>query len=344
MNNPHINSAKSASALNNPARRATTSRTPAAPAADSAEHSPNADLTAEAVASDLELDHLTIVVTGATSGIGRETARVLAGAGARVVLAGRDRNRLQTEREHILRGAPNAEIRTVSLDLTSLASVARAARQLNSTLERIDVLINNAGVMFTPFERTEDGFELQIGTNHLGHFLFTSLLEPLLLRSTSARVLNLSSGGHRLGDVDLSDLLWERRDYDKFDAYGASKTANILFTVELEERLGSKDVHSYAIHPGTVLTDLSRFMDKTDIAEMKARAAQVRSGAATPIRYVGVEHGAATSVWAATTTTLKDRGGLYLASCGISDDVEDYAVDAERANALWELSHRLVTR
>lgn len=298
------------------------------------------------VIAGLDLTGCTGVVTGATSGLGYETARALASASARVVVVGRDRWRTDSVLASLRAAVPGAVLFPLEMDLASLASVRAGAQRLLSALDRVDVLVNNAGVMFAPEGRTEDGFELQIGINHLGHFLFTRLLEPLLLSGAPARVVTLSSGGHRLGDVDLDDLLWQRRSYDKFAAYGASKTANILFTVELERRLRDRDVHAFAVHPGVVRTALRRFMDDADIAEMQRRSAAL----ATPerpspkLRRVDVDEGAATTVWAATSPELDGRGGLYLAECSISADAAPHAVDPVRADRLWELSERLVSR
>ncbi len=310
--------------------------------------------TDEAIAG-IDMNGKTVVVTGATAGLGLETARALAAAGARVVLAGRGETRRSVAVNAIAAAVPGADLETVELDLASLASVRAAAAELRDRLERIDVLINNAGVMFTPLTRTADGFEMQFGTNHLGHFAWTNLLEPLLLAGAPARVVNLSSAGHRIADIDLEDPNWESRPYNKFDAYGAAKTANILFTVELDRSLRDRGVRSFAVHPGNVQTDLVRHMDRADLKEMAAMAGRAGksdksdasgtsdSAPSTPPRlpFVQVDRGAATSVWAATSPTLADVGGLYLADCAISDQREDYSVDPARALRLWELSEQL---
>ena len=160
--------------------------------------------------------------------------------------------------------------------------------------------------MYTPFEHTAEGFEMQFGTNHVGHFLLTCLLVPQLLADPPSRVVNLSSGGHMGSDIVWDDVNFERRDYDKFAAYGQSKTANILFSVELDRRLGDRGVHAYAVHPGMIATELGRHMTKDDFTQMAERAKRAPSGGLPPRKTV--EQGAATSVWAATAPELDDRG------------------------------------
>ena len=177
------------------------------------------------------------MITGASSGLGRESARALAAAGAQVILAARNTDALAETARWIQAEVPDARTSTVHLDLTSLASVRTAATEIRETTSAIHILMNNAGVMFTPFGRTRDGFEIQIGTNHFGHFELTRLLSPQLAAAQGARLVILSSGGHALGDVDFDDPNWERREYDKFVAYGASKTANILHAKEADRRL-----------------------------------------------------------------------------------------------------------
>jgi NAD(P)-dependent dehydrogenase (short-subunit alcohol dehydrogenase family) len=195
--------------------------------------------------------------------------------------------------------------------------------------------------MATPLGRTADGFELQLGTNHLGHFVLTNLLESALLASApSGRVVNLSSAGHKASDIIWDDPNFEHTPYDPWIAYGQSKTANILFTVELERRLGDCGVHAYAVHPGMVATELGRYMTPETVAALRARAAQSPSGR-LPARRT-VETGAATTVWAATAPELAGAGGSYLADCARSDDVAPWALDRDAARRLWELSERLV--
>jgi NAD(P)-dependent dehydrogenase (short-subunit alcohol dehydrogenase family) len=201
----------------------------------------------------------TAVVTGANSGIGFEAARVLAERGAAVVLACRDLDRAAAAAARIAATAPQAQVSTLRLDLASLASVRTAAGQLRAAHPRLDLLINNAGLMMPPYGRTEDGFELQLGTNHLGHFALTGLVLDLLLPVPGSRVVTVSSGGHRRGDMDFADLQSERG-YHRVAAYGRSKLANLMFTYELQRRLAAAGAQTIAVaaHPGGARTDLMR--------------------------------------------------------------------------------------
>lgn len=200
------------------------------------------------------------VVTGANSGIGFEAASVLAARGAHVVLAVRNPEKGGEARERILAASPNAEVTVRELDLTSLDSVRAAAAALKTGFPRVDLLINNAGVMWTPKEVTRDGFELQFGTNHLGHFAFTGLLLDQLLTVPGSRVVTVASLAHRMmADIHFDDLQWEHR-YSRIGAYGQSKLANLLFTYELQRRLAadSEPTIAVAAHPGGSYTELAR--------------------------------------------------------------------------------------
>jgi NAD(P)-dependent dehydrogenase (short-subunit alcohol dehydrogenase family) len=198
----------------------------------------------------------TALITGSSSGIGLEAAKVLTLRGANVVLACRNRSKAEAAAQQI-RGA----VEFVDLDLASLASVREAAEDVSSRYDHLDLLINNAGVMIPPYQRTADGFELQFGTNHLGHFAFTGLVLPLLLPVTGSRVVTVSSNGHRMGNptIRFDDLNWERG-YRRVAAYGMSKLANLLFTYELQRRLAAAGTPTIAAaaHPGGARTELSR--------------------------------------------------------------------------------------
>lgn len=297
--------------------------------------------TALQIADGVDLTGKTCVITGASAGLGKESARALASTGARVVLAARNSEALTEAEQWVHAEVPDARTATVELDLTSLASVRTAAANIADTAPVIDVLMNNAGVMFTPFSRTTDGFEIQFGTNHLGHFELTNLLTPHL--SEEARIVILSSDGHRLSDVDLEDANWEQRDYDKFAAYGASKTANVLHMVELDRRLRDRGVRAYAVHPGVVATSLARHMRRDDFARLNnfTPAEPLTQRVDVLHDFTTAEHGAATQVWAAISPELTDVGSVYLADCEVRDDVAPYALDESHALELWELSERL---
>ena len=298
------------------------------------------ETTTDEVLDGVDLRDRIAVVTGASTGLGLETARALASAGAQVVLAGRDAARIEAAANTILEREPNAMLEQGALDLTSLDSVRAFAEWYGSSHDRLHLLINNAGVMYTPFEHTAEGFEMQFGTNHVGHFLLTCLLVPMLLADPPSRVVNLSSGGHMGSDIVWDDVNFERRDYDKFASYGQSKTANILFSVELDRRLGSRGVHAYAVHPGMISTELGRYMTKDDFQALMDRAKNSSSGGMPP--YKTVEQGAATSVWAATAPELDEQGGTYLADAEVTDQHAPWARDPESAKRLWALSEQMV--
>ena len=296
--------------------------------------------TAVEIVDGVDLTGRTCVITGASAGLGRESARALAGAGARVILAARNTQALEETQQWIASEVPGAHTTKVALDLTSLAAVRAAAAHIADLASKIDVLMNNAGVMFTPFSRTADGFEIQLGTNHLGHFELTRLLRPQL---HGARVVILSSDGHHMSDIDLDDPNWERREYDKFRAYGASKTANVLHMVELNRRYADDGIHAVAVHPGVVATSLARYMTRDDFGALRSMASDdpdpkrgtVLDDIATP------EQGAATQVWAAVTPELDGAGSVYLADCAVRTEVKSYVMDAERAARLWDISESL---
>jgi NAD(P)-dependent dehydrogenase (short-subunit alcohol dehydrogenase family) len=300
------------------------------------------------VVEAINLSGKVCVITGASSGLGRESARAMAAAGAHVVLAARNHEALAETCRWIDAEVPGAHTSTVHLDLTSLASVRAAATAIQDITPVIHVLMNNAGVMFTPFGRTEDGFEMQIGTNHFGHFELTLLLVPQLAVADGARLVILSSGGHVMGDVDLDDPNWEHREYDKFVAYGAAKTANILHAIEADRRLRGQGIRAYAVHPGTVATSLARYMSRSDFSHLRKRAAASTSSRGEPtngyLDFTTPEYGAATQVWAAVSPELAGRGALYLEDCHVSETVAPYAQDAEHARALWTLSEKLCAK
>ena len=285
------------------------------------------------------------VVTGASSGLGVETARVLSAAGAEVLLVARDQTTLQAVAEDLRLQKPGARLHTQCMDLADLDSVRAAAGEILQRHPRIHLLINNAGVMACPLARTAQGFEMQFGTNHMGHFLFTCLLAPALLAAAPGRVVNLSSGGHKFANFNFEDPAYFDRDYDKWQAYGESKTANILFTVALDKRLRQRGVRAFAVHPGVILTNLGRHLQQEDFELLKARTPPGEE-----LVFKTVEQGAATTVWAATATELEGKGGIYLENCqiaqpavhGSSSGVESYALDAVAAERLWSLSEELV--
>ncbi|MEH6587292.1 MAG: SDR family NAD(P)-dependent oxidoreductase [Halioglobus sp.] len=300
--------------------------------------------TTEQVIQGIDLSGKQAVVTGASSGLGVETARTLASAGAAVMMVARDAAKLEVAVAQVREAVPGAQLGTALLDLADLDSVRAGAADILAKCPTIQLLINNAGVMACPLQRTVQGFEMQFGTNHLGHFLMTCLLAPALVAGAPARVINLSSAGHRFSPLDVSDPNYLQRDYDKWQAYGQSKTANALFAVGLDNRLQDKEVRSFAVHPGMIMTELSRHMDQSDM-EAILNGRDIES-----IGFKTVPQGSATSIWAATSADLDGRGGIYLEDCHIAQPatpdgeggIEAYAVDADVANKLWQLSQEMV--
>ncbi|MCV7031261.1 SDR family NAD(P)-dependent oxidoreductase [Mycobacterium sherrisii] len=301
--------------------------------------------TALQVVEGIDLSGKTCVITGASSGLGREAARALATAGAHVILAARNQEALSDAAQWVRGEVPDARASTVELDLTALSSVRAAAAAIREITPTVHVLMNNAGVMFTPFGRTRDGFELQIGTNHFGHFELTRLLVPQLAAAEGARLVILSSAGHVMGDVNFDDPNWEHRNYDKFEAYGAAKTANILHAIEADRRLCELGIRAYAVHPGAVATSLARYMSREDFSDLRklvvnnsalrGETSNGRLDFATP------EEGAATQVWAAVSPELTGRGALYLQDCSVGETGAAYARDEQRAAEWWALSEKL---
>ncbi len=319
-----------------------------------------AQSTTDEVLDGVDLSGRTAVVTGASGGLGLETARALAAHGASVVLVARDEQKLQAAVRSLREELPDATFDTALADLADLDSVRAAAVSLAARYPAIDLLIDNAGVMACPLGRTADGFEMQFGTNHLGHFLLTTLLhDPLAAaaeRHGSARVVVLSSAGHRLGGIRWDDPNYDREDeYFNWDAYGQAKTANALFALELDRRWSPEGVHAFSVHPGMIITDLGRHMQAEDF-EFMASVRRTGPGAGGDGRSSGpsfksVEQGAATSVWAATAPELDDHGGAYLEDCHVGQAVDDpdathgvreWARDPDAAARLWELSEQLV--
>ncbi len=200
------------------------------------------------------------IVTGSSSGIGFEAARVIAGKGATVIIAVRNLDKGKAAAEKIDSEFKDADLHIIELDLASLDSVKTFAETFRNEYSQLDLLINNAGVMVPPYSKTKDGFELQFGTNHLGHFALTERLVDLSISTKNARIVNVSSGAHKYGKIDFDDLNWEKRQYSAWKAYGTSKIANLYFTYELDRKLKEKGLHviTTAAHPGWTATELQR--------------------------------------------------------------------------------------
>ena len=305
--------------------------------------------TAEQVAAGRRLDGRNVLVTGGTSGLGAETARVLASIGARVTVTGRDRSRGETVAA-ALSHPDGPPARFARLDLGSLSSVREFAARYCASGMPLHILVNNAGVMATPLSYTADGFESQFGTNHLGHFALTAGLFSALRAAEGARVVVLSSRAHRRGDVMLDDPNYRRRPYDPWEAYGQSKTANALFAVGVTRRHASDGVTANALMPGAISTGLQGHLSDSDLRVLGWTGSDGKL--APPASWKTVQRGAATSVWAALAPELDGAGGLYLEDCAIgrpwltdgdppSGHYLPYALDPGRAELLWDLSAKL---
>ncbi len=303
---------------------------------------------ADDVLDGIDLTGKTAIVTGASAGLGFETTRALASHGAHVVMAVREMKKGKSALEELKRLAPPGNFELCKLDLSSLESVRAFADEFLSRHQRLNILICNAGVMGTGFSITQDGFERQFGTNHLGHFVLTNRLAPALVAGAPARVIMLSAFLHALSDVNLEDPNFETTPYRRFESYGQSKTANILFAVEFDRRFQDRGVRAFALHPGVILTDLSRYFSADNLQEMLAEVAKVPGGA--KMKPKTLPQGTATSVWAATSPALNGKGGLYLEDCQIAETtdpdqaygVRAYALDPESARKLWTLSEKMV--
>jgi NAD(P)-dependent dehydrogenase (short-subunit alcohol dehydrogenase family) len=276
----------------------------------------------------------TAVVTGANTGIGYEAAKVLAERGATVVLAVRDVTKGQAAADRILAASPQVQVRVQRLDLTSLASVREAADALATTYPTIDLLINNAGVMWTPRRLTADGFELQLGTNHLGHFAFTGLLLEKLLTTPGSRVVVISSQAHRSGRIHFDDLHLEHG-YSPHRGYAQSKLANLMFMYELQRRLAAGKAATIAVaaHPGLASTELVRY---------SSSPVQLLNQVFSPLFNQSAAMGALPTLRAATDPAV--RGGEYYGPSGIGE-ARGYPklVDSNRASHDVSLQRRLWT-
>ena len=311
--------------------------------------------TTDEVLAGIDLTGKRVVVTGTSAGLGVETARALVAHGAHVIGTARDLAKAEAAtapvREAAAQGAGSFEL--LEMDLASFASVRDATNAISAAGHPVDLIIANAGVMATPFGLTQDGFEMQLGTNHLGHFLFINRLDPLI--PDGGRVVVLGSSGHRYGPPDLDDPNFETRPYDPALAYGRSKSANILFAVEFDRRHRNRGVRAAAVHPGGIQTELARHFPDGALEKMAEQmSATLVAQGKGPFEWKTIAQGAATSLWAATAPG-DEIGGRYCENCHVgqiiaddqpltaaSEGVRAYAIDPERAWALWAKSEDLV--
>jgi NAD(P)-dependent dehydrogenase (short-subunit alcohol dehydrogenase family) len=312
--------------------------------------------TTDEVLSGMSLKGKRFLVTGVSAGLGVETARALAAHGARVVGAARDLKKAEPATAQVRNDAvaSGGSLELIELDLANLKSVRACVDKLLERGEPFDAVIANAGVMATAFGHTTDGFETQFGTNHLGHFVLVNRIAPLIREG--GRLINVSSAGHRMSNVDLEDPNFERTPYDPLLAYGRSKTANILFAVAFDERHRERGVRAGAVHPGIIETELVRHVSPTWLrARVDQINQQLREAGKSPVQQKSVPQGAATSVWAGVVATADEIGGRYSEDCHVAQIVPDsvpisamvegvraYAVDRKNAEALWKKSEEMV--
>ncbi|HVU97682.1 MAG TPA: oxidoreductase [Puia sp.] len=322
--------------------------------------------TATDVIRGIDLRDKTAVVTGGYAGIGLETVRALADAGATVIIPARDKTKAAAAIDRIIAAGQPGRMRVelADMDLMDPKSVDAFAKGFLDTGRPLHILINNAGIMATPLTRDARGCESQFATNHLGHFQLTLRLWPALARAGGARVVSVSSWGHRFSPLDPEDPNFAHRSYDRWLAYGQSKTANILFAVKLDEIGQAAGIRAFSLHPGTIVgTDLSRHISLEDLRRTGVLDEQDRPILDASRGLKTIQQGAATNVWCATSPNLAGRGGVYCENSDISplipaekeeemrkvsrpsegrpNGVFAYAVDPVMANRLWTLSEEL---
>jgi NAD(P)-dependent dehydrogenase (short-subunit alcohol dehydrogenase family) len=316
-----------------------------------------ASTTASEVISGSDLSGKTAIVTGGYSGLGLETTRALSSAGAKVIVPARDHEKAATA----LRDLADVEIE--EMDLLDPASVDAFADRFASSGQPLHTLVDSAGIMATPLRRDERGYESQFATNHLGHFQLTARLWPALREADGARVVSVSSRGHELSPVVFEDPNYEHRQYDRWSAYGQSKTANVLFAVALDQRGQMEGVRAFSLHPGGIIdTGLAKYISDTELRALGAIDEEGKPVIDPERDFKTPEQGAATSVWCATSHQLDGLGGVYCENCDIApladenalarvggtpqpdqmpNGVMPYAVDTQAADRLWDLSEQL---
>lgn len=275
-----------------------------------------------------------VLITGANSGIGKETTRALAKKGATIIMACRNLEKAEPVCEMIQKESKNPNIEVMKLDLASLKSIRNFTQEFSARYQKLNVLINNAGIFCMKREETEEGFEKTMGVNHLGHFLLTYELLPILEKTSEARIINVGSDAHFSGDLDLNDLHFKRRKYSGFKAYASSRLATIFFTQELAERVKEKDITVNALHPGHIDTNM------WNIWQPQRRWYHSLLIRLIKLFLISAEEGAQTSIYLACSEEVKGITGKYFAKKRLKA-VSKKCSDIKLQKELWELSERL---
>ncbi len=301
--------------------------------------------TGSEVLAEVALDGKTAIVTGGYSGIGLETTRALAAKGTKVVVPVRSPAKAKASLADI-----DGDVLTARMDLGDLDSIRDFADSMLSELSGLDLLINNAGIMACPETRVGPGWESHFGVNHMGHFALTKWLMPLLTRTRGARVVALTSTGHKLSGIRWEDIQFASDEYDKWKAYGQSKTANALFANALSRRMRESGGLAFAVHPGGIFTPLQRHLPKEEMIALGWLGEDGEPSALAKQGFKSPEQGCATTLWAATSRLLQDKPGVYCEDCDVAAPtdldgptaryagVDPHACDDEAAERLWEIS------
>ena len=302
------------------------------------------------VMEGIDLNGKTAVVTGGYSGIGTETSKALVEAGARVVTPARRKDIAIKE----LDGIVNKDD-VVEMDLADPNSVQQFVDDFTEKVSSLDILINNAGVMACPEMRTSQGWELQFAVNQIGHFVLTKGLLPLMQKADGARLVTLSSTGHKISGIRWDDIHFNTSDYDKWAAYGQSKTAGSLLAVEVDKRMQNSGIRAFGVHPGGIMTPLQRHLETEEMVALGWMNEDGEPTERVAKMFKSPTQGASTSLWAATSPQLDGIGGVYCENCDVAkrqDDsdknarfigVADWAVDSEEASRLWDETERMLS-